>query len=498
MKKHIKHIKSQTGSITLYVLISMLFMTMLLATIYTLSSNNEIAARNATRKIREIYETGIDNMDEVYSKVKEAGKPKIDVESIAIEGESVVYTGKQIQLSIITSPTDATIGDVKWSSSNTGYATVDENGRVTGVAIGKITIIATVDGVAATHEVEVKSSEEIDVSRVVITGKNTVKVGQEIQLVAVVLPNNATNKNVTWVSSNESIATVDSTGKVIGKKEGSVTITAIADGKVDTHEVTVTLGVTGLTLAGKSSITVGELAQIQKHIEPSGATWYSEVWTSSDNSIATVDELGRVTGISAGDVTITAVVDGITATHEMTVKNEATISYKAGLKTIYTEDVSIGATGIKHNTTDSELNSLILDSMDNENVTSTTILGYYYDAECTDPVENTDTFTRSTDIYIDFSINMYSTAYSASQIVGIQKADTYETNLGLYVTTDISSTDVSGLGLYTNARFSSSTTSKGVGFSWTTTAGTYTMYVKYASSTTSDTYKIKYIINIIS
>lgn len=493
-----RYIKGQKGSITLYVLISMLFMTMLLATIYTLSSNNEIAARDATSKIKKIYETGIDKMDEIYDRVKEAGKPKIPVESIAIEGENIVYTGQQIQLSVVTNPTDATIGDIKWRSSNSGYATVDQNGRVTGVIVGKITIIATVDGVSATHEIEVKSSEEIDVSRVVITGKPSVKLGQEIQLIAVVLPNNATNKNVTWVSSNESIATVDSNGKVVGLKKGVVTITAIAGGKVDTHEVEVNIGVTGLTLTGKDTISVGERTQIKKHIEPSDATWYSEVWTSSNQSIATVDELGRVTGVSAGNVTITAVIDGVTATHEITVKNEATLTYKAGLKTIYTEEVAIGATGIKHNTTDSNLNSLILNSMDNGAVQSTSILGYYYDPECTDPVGNTDVITTSTDIYIDFSMNMLANSYSNGAIVGIQKAETYETGLDLFVTTDLSATGLSGLGLYTNARFSSSTTAKGVGFSWTTTAGTYTIYVKYANNETNTSYKIKYVINILN
>lgn len=69
-------IKTEGGSITLFVLISMLFMTMFLMTIYTLSTNNEISQREATRKIKEIYEVGLNNIDEVYSKVKE-NKPII-------------------------------------------------------------------------------------------------------------------------------------------------------------------------------------------------------------------------------------------------------------------------------------------------------------------------------------------------------------------------------------------------------------------------------------
>ncbi|MBR6504880.1 MAG: hypothetical protein IKT41_04130 [Clostridia bacterium] len=66
-----KSIENEIGSITLFVLVSMLFLTMFLATIYTLSTNNEAAARKATSQIKELYEVGLDDIDNVYDKVKE-------------------------------------------------------------------------------------------------------------------------------------------------------------------------------------------------------------------------------------------------------------------------------------------------------------------------------------------------------------------------------------------------------------------------------------------
>ncbi|MBR6460199.1 MAG: Ig-like domain-containing protein, partial [Actinomycetaceae bacterium] len=121
-----------------------------------------------------------------------------------------------------------------WSSSNTNVATVDKYGYVSGKAPGTATITAsywddedkcvlTMGSFTVTVVQPV-----VKVSSVGVSGASKVQVGKKIALKASVAPSNATNKGVSWKSSNTKIATVDSKGKVTGKKAGKVTITATA------------------------------------------------------------------------------------------------------------------------------------------------------------------------------------------------------------------------------------------------------------------------------
>lgn len=129
---------------------------------------------------------------------------------------------------------------------------------------------------------------------------------------------------VTWSSSDTSIATVDSTGKVTAVKEGQATITAtMTDGSnlSATCIVNITNPITpGITLNKTSdSLTTGQTDNLVATTTPSGA---QVIWTSSDSSIATVDSIGKITTIKAGTVTITASTSsGLTATCAVTVIN---------------------------------------------------------------------------------------------------------------------------------------------------------------------------------
>ena len=158
---------------------------------------------------------------------------------------SLTVGGKDTLIATVA-PTDATNQKVTWKSDNDKIASVDKDGNVTAIGQGNTTITATTeDGQkTATCTVTVTSST------VAVTGVKldkttaTVNVNGTTQLTATVEPSNATNKNVTWKSSNESIAKVDSNGKVTGKSEGKADITVTtADGsKTATCKVTVTKG----------------------------------------------------------------------------------------------------------------------------------------------------------------------------------------------------------------------------------------------------------------
>ena len=159
----------------------------------------------------------------------------------------------------------------------------------------------------------------------------SINVGATKSLTATISPSNATNKSVTWTSSNTSVATVSSSGVVTGKAAGTATITVkTADGGYTaTCKVTVanpTVKVTGISVSPTSaSINVGATKSLTATISPSNATNKSVTWTSSSTSVATVSSTGVVTGKAAGTANITAKTSdgGYTAICKVTVTNNS-------------------------------------------------------------------------------------------------------------------------------------------------------------------------------
>ena len=135
--------------------------------------------------------------------------------------------------------------------------------------------------------------------------------GSSETLIATVNPSNATNKAVSWKSSDAATATVDNNGKVTAVKAGSTTITVTtSDGsKTATCSVTVTaktVSVSEVTLdKTELEITEGESAQLTVTVKPDDASDKSVEWTSSDAKVTAVDDTGKVTAGEAGTVTIT-------------------------------------------------------------------------------------------------------------------------------------------------------------------------------------------------
>ena len=154
----------------------------------------------------------------------------------------------------------------------------------------------------------------------------TLEVGESYTLVVTVSPNNATDKSITWSSTNSSVATV-SGGKVTAKSEGATTITATAhNGKSVSCIVTVNepapevIEVTSVSL-NKTSLTfeIGESETLTATVLPSNATDKSVTWTSSAQTVVTVED-GKVTTIESGTATITATTsNGKTASCMITV-----------------------------------------------------------------------------------------------------------------------------------------------------------------------------------
>ncbi len=145
--------------------------------------------------------------------------------------------------------------------------------------------------------------------------------GQTEQLTATLTPADS-NSEITWKSSDESVASVDGNGLVTAKKAGKATITATAEGKSAACTVNVTIPLNKITIKGTvSTIKKGQTTQLSVEYDPEDTTENKTVtWSSSNESHAKVDQNGLVTAVANGDAVITAKVGNKTATYAISVK----------------------------------------------------------------------------------------------------------------------------------------------------------------------------------
>lgn len=250
--------------------------------------------------------------DAFIAKIKDLSAQKVDVSGVSLNINSKVLTiGQTTTLVANITPLYASNKTLTWSTSNPNVATVDENGNVTAIAEGTATItVTTVDGgYQDTCEIAVEPLRNVEGVILDITNA-TLKIGDSIILTPSIAPANATNKKVTWTSSNTNVATVDWQGKVYAKGIGNAVITVkTEDGGYEvTCQVTVEpIKVTGVTLnSNNKTLKLGDKATLIAVIEPLNATNKNITWTSENTSVATVDSNGVVTAVGIGETTIIA------------------------------------------------------------------------------------------------------------------------------------------------------------------------------------------------
>ena len=245
------------------------------------------------------------------------------VSGVVLDKQShTLNVGENFTLTATVNPVDADNKEVTWSSSNTSVATVN-NGVVTAVKAGTTTItVKTVDG---NKEASCVVTVLQPVTGVTLDS-NTLALltGEHTTLVATVLPADASNKAVTWASSNTNVATVNAEGKVVAVGPGSatVTVTTVDGSKTSTCTVTVTQPVTSVTLnKQETTIVAGETESLVATVNPSNASNKQVTWTSSNESVATVNQNGLVTakGLGSAVITVTTVDGNKTATCTVTV-----------------------------------------------------------------------------------------------------------------------------------------------------------------------------------
>ena len=235
------------------------------------------------------------------------------IKKITIDaGSKKVSAGSTLQLKASYVPDNATIQQVVWSSKNEKIATVDENGVVTGVSKGYANITATAaDGSRVAATVSLSVLQPVT-SVVALTPEVEVSTGRTVTARAQAQPAEASDKTLTWSSSDDSIATVRGNGLVTGVRAGECMLTVTSSSNPEEFvfiPVTVSQLATKIentNAAGDLSIKVGESVQTSWTVEPEDTTNKELTFRSNAPRVATVDENGRVTAVGRGTATITA------------------------------------------------------------------------------------------------------------------------------------------------------------------------------------------------
>ena len=263
--------------------------------------------------------------------------------SIKIESNiKGIFEGSYLYLDAITVPTTPTNIDFVWSSSDETVATVDELGCVSAISQGNATItVSTENGkVYDTYDVNVK--KYIPVTNITVdTSDIPLYIGESKALMAVVEPSNATNCYVNWYSTNESVATVDTNGKITAVGEGSAQIIVYSIDLDEGKIINITVNrkpVLDINKTSTNVINYGDTLVLRADFFdlPEGAT---VEWFVEGNGVSTrVEEDGavcKVTSISNGNAKI--LLKAIDANGEVITDvdgneffDEITISSKAG------------------------------------------------------------------------------------------------------------------------------------------------------------------------
>lgn len=297
--------------------------------IITVSANN--GAITDTTYVT-IYKKGTTTTNTAGETIKTNNYPtNVKLSSSSLD----MKNGTTAQLYATITPSNAN-SILSWKSSNPSVATVNENGLVQAVGIGTTDIIVTtIDNKTASCKVTV-GSYSVNVTKVkILTNYKYMYVGKEENLYVDIEPSNATNRTITWSSSNPSVVSVDNSGHIRAISSGSVTITAksVDGGHTSTSTIEVggdTKGIEAKSISfTKPSYEVGVNSTISLsssiNYNPTNTTYKAVNFSSSNTNVATVDNTGLVRGIGIGEATITAVSKQgqATATTKIIVKNIA-------------------------------------------------------------------------------------------------------------------------------------------------------------------------------
>ena len=310
-----------------------------------ISSNEDIATVNPNGYVtaKKLGQASISvSIEDKVAIYKVNVVDKISLESIKVQSSIKLKQNQTGKLTVTYSPQNATDKTVRWQSSNTNIVTVDNNGNVRAISPGTATITVTSnDGnhvaksqitvitnstVAATNNEPTTTSSVTNTESASITVKlNSISlnytslslnIGEDRNLIVTYNPDNATNKNVTWKSSDSKIVKVDNKGQITAVAEGIATITVTSnDGKheakcnvtvtnSDDNEQNSTQKLRGIKLnENQIKLKKGREQTLEVTYTPSDASNKEITWTSNNEEVATVKD-GKITAVSIGTAEI--------------------------------------------------------------------------------------------------------------------------------------------------------------------------------------------------
>lgn len=283
----------------------------------------------------------------------------INLDNIEITVDNLaIYTNETIQLELLLYPNNATDQRIEWTSSDPLIVSVNEEGLVNALNVGTATITATakVNGVQSSCEVTV-SNPPIDVTEIVISGQSSFELTtNDFAFISyTIYPIDATDKKLTFESSNDSVVTISESGYMKAVYPGYATITIRAHNGVSTEVfVNVYPRIESIYLDYESAtLSNGQSLYLNASINPYDVKDSKLNWSSSNPSVATVDNYGYVVAKSSGTTIIKVSANANSAIYKtciITVSNADSISFyttnlptKIGNGDAYITDVSYKA-----------------------------------------------------------------------------------------------------------------------------------------------------------
>ncbi len=248
----------------------------------------------------------------------ETGPTTVAVTGVSLNKQTLsLVEGDSETLTATVAPSNATNKAVSWKSSDASVASVDNSGKVTAVKAGSATItVTTTDGSkTATCSVTV-TAKTIEVNDVGLDKSEMEMVaGDSYQFTVTLKPDNASDKALSWSSSDENVATVDNSGKVTAISEGKVTITVKTSNPAQSASCDITVKAASIPVTGVNidswiiNIGVNETAAIAYTIQPEDATNKDVTFSSDNTDVVAVDSEGTLVGVSSGSAKVTVTTD---------------------------------------------------------------------------------------------------------------------------------------------------------------------------------------------
>ena len=234
---------------------------------------------------------------------------KISVNGVTINGKAEMNVGETQTLTVTVAPSNATNAGVDFASSDAAVLTVNASGLVTAVASGtaKITVTSKDD---ATKKAEITIVVKTLVEEITIDAFDEMNIGETQTIDVAVDPEEADNKEYELTSSDETILTVDATGKVTAVGEGTAKVIATAkDGSNVKEEFEITVkkvALLDISIVGKDAMILDAEQTLQVSYNPENASYKDVEFKTSDAETVSIDAEGKVKALKLGKATITA------------------------------------------------------------------------------------------------------------------------------------------------------------------------------------------------